>query len=861
MTGRPASVAFTLTVVMESDWHVGTGGGRHGAIDRLIERDVDDLPFLPATTVRGIWRDAAERLALGLDDGDPAGGWAAIVEALFGDQPALGGRDRSGDPLSADDSEPERLARRAGAPSGARPRPGALSLGSARLPKALRDALGGRADAGRTRLRQALTFVKPGVAIDPASGRARQDHLRFEEVARQGAVLVAQGRVALPPDDRAAAAMLAVLAAATGLVERLGGKRRRGTGRCAWTIAVDDPAPVRTFEDAVRVLSGSETAPRCPLPAADDAAPLVAAHAEPAEGEAWVTVPLELRLRSPLVIADAVQGNVVTSLDFIPGTCLLPHVSATLRGLGGGAIAAAIAVGDIRVSAALPVVGGHRGLPVPFAWARVKDDRQGPDGKGQIVNRAVEDDDRQLKPVRAGYVDAAPALLDGRPPALLTGVRKLVRTHNTVEDAVQRPTEAVGGVYSYEALEPGLRLRAIVRVRQALADRLPDGWSERFATQTLRLGRAAKAGYGEAEVTLCDEPPPPEPRPLAPAGRMTVFFAADALLRPPLLGAGTTREAVVDAVRAATGLTGLTAVAAPPPSDQGRSGGPAAVAEDGRLWPTDLRVRRIESWAAAWHLPRPSLIAIQAGSYVTLETADGSAIPPEALKRLQDEGLGERRAEGYGEVLVNSWLLSKETSAWQRRADGQDTAADPPLPSIDEAALRSDEMLFRFAQQIEDAAWRKAFADAAFIFAADPGLRQRHLGWTATGDQGRPPMSQLGALRSMIAALDDDTQVEQALAWVASVEKTANRRDKWGDGLAHLRRLIDGKTDVWALLLGAEGTGLPATLVRTPDALKDLFRHEAVRAQLLASILAHKRDLEAGRSGEGARPRPDVEAA
>lgn len=262
-------------------------------------------------------------------------------------------------------------------------------------------------------------------------------------------------------------------------------------------------------------------------------------------------------------------------------------------------------------------------------------------------------------------------------------------------------------------------------------------------------------------------------------------------------------------------------------------------------------MRRIESWAAAWHLPRPSLIAIQAGSYVTLETPDGAAIPPAVLKRLQDDGLGERRAEGYGEVLVNAPWLSATTSAWQPQPD---ETRDEALPAVDAAALRSDERLCRFVQQIEEAAWRKAFADAAFIFAADPGLRQRHLGWTATGDQGRPPMSQLGALRSMIAALDDGKQVEQTLAWVASVEKNGNRRDKWGDGLARLRRLIDGTTDVWALLLGAEGTGLPAPLIRAPDELKARFRDEAVRALLLASILAHKRELERRRSEKTAAP-------
>ena len=33
-------------------------------------RDADGLPFVPAKTLRGIWRDACERVAYGLDSDD-----------------------------------------------------------------------------------------------------------------------------------------------------------------------------------------------------------------------------------------------------------------------------------------------------------------------------------------------------------------------------------------------------------------------------------------------------------------------------------------------------------------------------------------------------------------------------------------------------------------------------------------------------------------------------------------------------------------------------------------------------------------------------------------------------------------------
>src|SRR5436305_10177471 len=79
---------FRLRFTMKSDWHVGSGTGRPGNVDSLLQRDAEGLPYLPAKTVRGIWRDAAEQVAYALDGGS-SGHWAELVELIFGNQPAL----------------------------------------------------------------------------------------------------------------------------------------------------------------------------------------------------------------------------------------------------------------------------------------------------------------------------------------------------------------------------------------------------------------------------------------------------------------------------------------------------------------------------------------------------------------------------------------------------------------------------------------------------------------------------------------------------------------------------------------------------------------------------------------------------
>ena len=60
---------FRVCLEMTSDWHVGSGAGRPGSQTRLVARDADELPYVPAKTLTGLWRDALERLAFGLDEG------------------------------------------------------------------------------------------------------------------------------------------------------------------------------------------------------------------------------------------------------------------------------------------------------------------------------------------------------------------------------------------------------------------------------------------------------------------------------------------------------------------------------------------------------------------------------------------------------------------------------------------------------------------------------------------------------------------------------------------------------------------------------------------------------------------------
>jgi CRISPR-associated protein Csx10 len=131
--------SFLATLTMLSDWHIGSGTGRPGDIDRLVQRERDNLPYIPAKTLTGIWRDACEAVALGLDNNQKDGNWGKWLNFLFGDQPA----DPEREPAAAETF----------------PCPAAMSVRAARLPQSLRRAL-----ESKRLLQDALTFVKPGIS-------------------------------------------------------------------------------------------------------------------------------------------------------------------------------------------------------------------------------------------------------------------------------------------------------------------------------------------------------------------------------------------------------------------------------------------------------------------------------------------------------------------------------------------------------------------------------------------------------------------------------------------------------------------------------------------------------------------------
>lgn len=768
-----------LRLDMLSDWAIGTGTGRQGSLDSLAERDADGFPCIPATSLRGMWRDAAETVAAGLDDGR-RGAWSALVDELFGSQPAIDGR--SGGPVRS-----------------------RLAVAAARYPAALRDFV--RRER-KKRFRDGLFFVRPGVKIDPATGSAEQDFLRFDEVARAGAVLHAGCRLAPTGDEALDRALLALAVAALALLERIGGDRRRGRGACSISLAsVDGGAaakavfrsgkPNKALAEAVAWIEANPS----PAIRAAAAGPLAETAFAAAQSGAFTRYALDVELLAPACIADEVQGNVVTTLRTIPGSLLLGaafgHLAAA-TGLDVARLRTMAACGDLRVLDARPDAQGRRSAPAPLIFEAPKEQK-----KDRVLRNRIfgAEPAEQHKVVRGEL-----AVADGLRLLTVARPRTVLRTHNSVDDEAQKPNEdSGGGVYVLEALATGTRLLSEIWLRGAVL-------SSAIEVEA-SVGRAKNAGYGRIRLRARPQALEAPPEPAAREGGTLIWARSDIVLPSGCASAAEAVEVLLDE----HGLAGLTL-------------DPASA----------VPLKRCEGWVAAWGLPRPTITAIAAGATMMLH----GDVPAGTLAALAHEGLGDRRAEGFGEISVNDAILFEPGPQAVPAADRDGTPGAPTGAVLSRSP--EIEAMADHVRTVERAALTALIADLAEA-RADP-VRAK-LGWGSD----KPNMAQVGRLR---AALGDCGESGRAAA-VRLLERILDddkRTGAWGgrEVVQSTRDFVSDTAGAWKILAltDADWDGSLVSMSRT--AAKDELGRTALLFLMRAAMRGHKRGLEKEADRHGA---------
>ena len=475
MTTNSPTASGHVTIVFTSDWGVSTGVGQAGRTHSTIERS-NGKPVVRGTVITGVLREQAMLAAKALD-GQKEGKWTSFALWLFGQDP---------------NSEP----------------------GSTSHPRHV--LFSDATPASKIPIHDTVSL-----SIDPTTGTARNQFLRFTERAAAGVLtgtftLIDEAGAEISDKTTIKAAHF-LLGVAGLMVRGIGSGRSGGDGEC--TVVVSDKDYVKidqqeenASEALARILENHSNdpdsitysskdvatvadqlrcraqkslkqipdAPNLPENSPQDIAMPCLQQSESGD-TTWYETALDIVLDTPVVSYEVPFSNEVRSLDFLRGTVLVPWLHNLLRKKyqgGSDLVKSAIISGDLRISDALPVYEKTPGLPVPFVLENEKvpedkpKDKQDDEEPRTLFNRHIPIDDQECGentiPTRGCYV-----FVDSSGASVTEWIGKpsLIGRQST---AINSETGAAkdGQLFLVRALPAGLKLRASIVVSERLLSEL-----------------------------------------------------------------------------------------------------------------------------------------------------------------------------------------------------------------------------------------------------------------------------------------------------------------------------------------------------------------------------------------------------
>lgn len=631
-----------VTIVFTSDWGVSTGVGHAGRTHSTIERCGDD-PVVRGTVITGVLREQAMLAAKALD-GQKDGKWTNFALWLFGQDP---------------NSEP-----------GSVPHPRHVLFTDA------------------TPASSIPVHDTVSLSIDPTTGTARHQFLRFTERAAAGILtgtftLIDEAGAELS-DPAAIKAAHFLLGVAGLMVRGIGSGRSGGDGECT-VLVTNHEVEARAGQSTSKIVAFASSCAQelrtslkklaqslepevvSALPASQrstqhQVGTIDGSAAQHSGGHHLI---LDLTLNSPIVSYEVPFSNEIRSLDFLRGTVLLPWlhrlVSSKKRGEHEAVITNAVTGGHLLVSDALPVISDTKGLPVPLT---LKTDKTSP--SDSTITLYGDSTEETVKiPIRGGYVFFAPKEGDGEEPSTKTQGwygKPPLRGRQTTAINHETGAASKGQLVLVEALPEKMCMRAHVWVSDELWE-AASVFNLLGKTREARLGSRKLTGtFGSATCTLREETDDErEARSrfgnagiVQPTGdasksangtasgegtpassghkRVFLWFTSDVIARSELLGPGGTTDDLIRAFK--------------------REG-----IDLGSIKAASIRHRRVDSWSPVDNGPRASRLAIQAGSVIQVQVREADR---GKLLGLAPFGIGELTAQGYGRFIVDHPLLNCE---------------------------------------------------------------------------------------------------------------------------------------------------------------------------------------------------------
>ena len=632
-----------VTIVFTSDWGVSTGVGQAGRTHSTIERCGDD-PVVRGTVITGVLREQAMVAAEAFDRAMGSSGehWKEFALWLFGQDPD-GKR-------------------------GSTPHPRHVLFTDATPASSI--------DVHDT----------VSLSIDPQTGTARDQFLRFTERAAAGVLtgtftLIDEAGAETSDQETIKAAHF-LLGVAGLMVRGIGSGRSGGDGECT-VLVTNHEVEARTGQSTSKIVAFAsscaqelrtslkklaqslepEVVSALPSPQRSTQHQVGTVDGSAAQHSGGHHLILDLTLNSPIVSYEVPFSNEIRSLDFLRGTVLLPWlhrlVSSKKQAGNEAVITNAVTGGHLVVSDALPVISETEGLPVPLT---LKTDKTSP-SDSPITLYGDSPKNKGKIPVRGGYVFFGPKGGDGKEPGTKTQGwygKPPLRGRQTTAINHETGAASKGQLVLVEALPEGMSMRAHVWVSEEL-------WKAASVSALLNKPREARLGsrkltgtFGSVHCTLRAETDDEResrsrfgnagstqpvgtastsangtaPGESAPASSdvqtVSLWFTSDVIARSAGLGAGGTVDDLIRAFnREGVDLKSIEAAS--------------------------VRHRRVDSWSPADNGPRASRLAIQAGSVIQVRVSEEDRAK---LLKLAPFGVGELTAQGYGRFVVDHPLLN-----------------------------------------------------------------------------------------------------------------------------------------------------------------------------------------------------------
>ncbi|NLJ40451.1 MAG: hypothetical protein GX352_02390 [Clostridiales bacterium] len=337
-------------------------------------------------------------------------------------------------------------------------------------------------------------------------------------------------------------------------------------------------------------------------------------------------LPVRIKLLSPVVLSSDISGGSLTqTLDYIPGTSILGLFAAEYIKMVRPQKAHLddnfykwFLRGDLTFTNAYLFKEGEYGdremLPTPMALKREKTG-------GRIINTLFSDIDEQLVPLASYSFIWDKTIMKAEP-------EKRISFHHA-RDRLTGHTKGEA-IFEYESLLPGQIFNGGIRGTAEYLKVFKDMFGNRFEA---RLGKSKNTGYGRIKIELSEIE--------EASNTKTVLI-------------GEQRDVIITFVSHCI-LTNMLGFSEPSLRCLKEYLEKIWEPDSFKICGASARKVSVENHLSVWMMKRPLEIGLRAGSTIRICFYDH--IPAEDIERgiqyIIENGIGERRGEGFGQVKVN----------------------------------------------------------------------------------------------------------------------------------------------------------------------------------------------------------------